>query len=490
MTTAFTNPILPGFHPDPSMCRVGEDFYLVTSTFEFFPGLPIYHSRDLIHWEVIGHGLSRTSQMPLVTGGANAFGIYAPTIRFINGRFYLICTNVAPNEKRAGNFIIWTDDIYGAWSEPIWLDLPGIDPSLFQDDDGTVYYTGTDGDIYLATVDLATGKTGARIHLWAGAGYADIEGPHLYKKDGWYYLLISEGGTSYGHMLTMARSRNITGPYASYENNPVLTNRSTNEKLQATGHADLFQDAAGNWWAVCLAVRPISYPLRHLLGRETNLMPVVWPENEWPVFGDNGHIKLEISGPLPETSIPEGTTEDWVSRYEWDDELLVKKETQVLLHPNTTTLSDEGKLAFCAIRQTDFDTELSGEFSLPELGSCEAGLTAYLNPRHHYEIALQQDDNGKRQLFLRRQIGSLWKVEKEIPVTDTSAVKLILAATKETYTFSYQFAGQDPVTLGTGETQYLTTEVGGVFTGILLGAYATKATAEPIEITVENLILK
>ena len=220
-----TNPILPGFHPDPSICRVGEDFYLVTSTFEYFPGLPIYHSKNLADWQLIGHGLSRPEQLQLSTKNPNAFGLYAPTLRFIKGRFYLVCTNVGASEGVEGNFLIWTDDITGEWSDPIWLDTPGIDPTIFADDDGQTYYLGTHKEIYLRTIDLASGELGPRQNIWTGSGAADPEGPHLYKKDGYYYLLISEGGTSYGHMLTMARSRSLTGPYEACPNNPVMTNQ-------------------------------------------------------------------------------------------------------------------------------------------------------------------------------------------------------------------------------------------------------------------------
>ncbi|MFZ4846040.1 xylan 1,4-beta-xylosidase [Enterococcus sp. DIV1083b] len=473
-----TNPILPGFHPDPSICRVGEDFYLVTSTFEYFPGLPIYHSKNLADWQLIGHGLSRPEQLQLPTKNPNAFGLYAPTLRFIKDRFYLVCTNVGANEGGEGNFLIWTDDIAGEWSDPIWLDTPGIDPTIFADDDGQTYYLGTHKEIYLRTIDLASGDLGPRQNIWTGSGAADPEGPHLYKKDGYYYLLISEGGTSYGHMLTMARSRSLTGPYEACPNNPVMTNRSTNLPLQAAGHADLVQDTKGNWWAVCLAVRPISYPLRHLLGRETCLLPVDW-SNPWPVFGEEGHLPETIqvdTMAAPKETQKKSSKPDYVTLFEWDPTLIEEEPHGFLLHPNQTGLSDQGKLAAVFQRQTAFDQQFQATFDCRQLTDGQAGLTVFLNATHHYEGYLEKTASSQ-QLVFRRQIGSLWKVEKKLPYA-ADTVTLQLSADKETYRFSFVDEQGQAQPLGRGETKYLTTEVGGVFTGIMVGCYASASSSQ------------
>ncbi|HMB24188.1 MAG TPA: glycoside hydrolase family 43 protein, partial [Anaerolineales bacterium] len=208
MSTTFRNPILPGFYPDPSVCRVGEDYYLVTSTFEYFPGLPIFHSRDLVHWRQIGHVLDRPSQLPLDDIRFSG-GLYAPTIRYSNGRFYVINTLVSGKTK-SGNFIVTATDPAGPWSEPYWLEsAPGIDPSLFFDDDGRVWYTGNripaqvqfEGhrEIWLQELDLQSmSLVGDTYSLWDGAirGGVHAEAPHLYKVDGRYYLMIAEGGTA------------------------------------------------------------------------------------------------------------------------------------------------------------------------------------------------------------------------------------------------------------------------------------------------------
>ncbi|WP_279281861.1 glycoside hydrolase family 43 protein [Enterococcus gallinarum] len=462
------NPILPGFHPDPSICRVGADFYLVTSTFEYFPGLPIYHSRNLIDWTLIGHGINRSQQLRLSTKQPNALGLYAPTIRYINERFYIVCTNVGDNGAQEGNFLIWTDDILGEWSQPIWLDTPGIDPTIFEDDDGQCYYLGTHKEIYLRKVDLTGGKLGKQRNIWTGSGAADPEGPHLYKKNGYYYLLISEGGTSYGHMLTMARSRHIEGPYEACTTNPVMSNRSTSLPLQAAGHADLVQDTAGKWWAVCLAVRPISYPLRHLLGRETCLLPVDWSAT-WPVFGDEGH--------LPETLVIETESSqsvpayrEWVTLFEWDPSLIQLTESGFLLQPNANSLPDQKKMAIVLQRQTALKQNFQADFDCQNLTDGEAGMTVFLNATHHYEIALKTSPQGNH-ILLRRQIGSLWKVENSVPYEE-NRIRLFIEGSNRHYRFSYLDDRQNKHLLGSGETSYLTTEVGGVFTGVMMGVYA------------------
>ena len=288
----YQNPILPGFHPDPSICRVGDDFYLVTSSFEYFPGLPIYHSRDLVHWEQIGHCLTRDSQVHLVTGAPNCLNIYAPTIRYHDGLFYVIVTNVTGDNH--GNFIITAKDPAGEWSDPIALPFPGIDPSLFFDEDGKVYYLGTDGGIYLSEMDITTGAAIGETHwLWQGTAN-NPEGPHLYKINGMYYLLLAQGGTELCHMAVLARSESILGPYEPCPHNPILTNIGQSLPIKAAGHADLVEDAEGNWWAVCLGIRPLAYPFRHNLGRETMLVPAKW-ENGWLYAGENGAVLPEFT---------------------------------------------------------------------------------------------------------------------------------------------------------------------------------------------------
>src|SRR6187401_1045930 len=198
----YQNPVVPGFHPDPSVCRVGSDYYLVCSSFEYFPGLPLHRSQDLVHWTLIGYCLTRPEQLPLAGCRASG-GVWAPTIRHHQGEFFVTTTNM----EGRGNFIVRARDPEGPWSDPVWIEQRGIDPSLFFDDDGTVYYTTGAGGALQSTIDIDTGRLLREPTLiWSGSGGQHPEGPHLLRRNGWYYLLLAEGGTEYGHMVTMARS--------------------------------------------------------------------------------------------------------------------------------------------------------------------------------------------------------------------------------------------------------------------------------------------
>ena len=305
----YRNPIIPGYNPDPSVCRAGDDFYLVTSSFEFFPGVPVRTSKNLVNWQLIGHVLDRQSQLPLA-GSPPSGGIYAPTIRYHDGLFYMITTEVNRMfaSGRTGNFIVHAKDPAGPWSEPVFVDQFGIDPSLFWDDDGRCYFCGTGHDeafggqgIVFFEVDPLTGDIlSEKEFISHGSGGKCPEGPHIYKKDGWYYLMLAEGGTEYGHMETIARSRDIRGPYAFCPDGPLLTCRGQSgdcNAVQATGHAELFDDADGNWWVVSLGIRPTG-PMLHHLGRETFLAPVVWKDG-WPYMAQKGVMKPVMDGPLP-----------------------------------------------------------------------------------------------------------------------------------------------------------------------------------------------
>lgn len=488
----YTNPILPGFRPDPSICRVGKDFYLVNSSFEYFPAIPLYHSTDLVHWEQIGHVLTRTEQIDLPKGAPNCLGIYAPTIRYSNGVFYCIVTNVRGSE----NFFVYTDDIHGEWSQPVPLEFTGIDPSLFFDGDGRVYYSGTDRNVYICEMDISTGKAiGERHYVWGGSGANNPEGPHLYKINGKYYLMIAEGGTELGHMVTIARSDSVFGEYEPCPWNPILTNRGTGLPIKAVGHADLVDDANGNWWAVCLGNRPLGYPFRHSLGRETMLAPFVWKDG-WPLFGAGGHVLEEMEAPEagepiaaddpPVTGryVPGSDTYDdfsgealppyWNYIYRPIEGMTELTEEGLLLRGNGFSLSDDEPKAILLRRQEHFDFRVETKLSLRG-GDGEAGLTIYMNNRHHYEAALVRR-GGQDFVILRRQIGSLKAVEREIPLEGGEAA-LRLEGNREWLRFTYNTDGAEFTELGGGEASYLTTEVGGCFTGNYVGLYAVDTTA-------------
>ena len=310
MGVALKNPLLPGFYPDPSICRVDDDFYMVASSFSYFPGVPIFHSRDLAHWEQIGHVLDRPGQLSLgpfeVSGG-----IFAPTIRWHDGLFYVITTNASGR----GNFIVTAERPEGPWSEPHWLEeAEGIDPSLFWDEDGAAYYIGTSEAkpenggrpmIWISEIDLDKFcLKGEKTYLWSGslAEPAWPEAPHLYKVNGYYYLMIAEGGTEHFHSESIARAESIRGPYHSYMGNPILTQRHLGMKapVASTGHGDLVELKDGTWYMVFLASRPYGGYHKNL-GRETFIAPVEW-EAGWPVVSPgNGSIQFTYEGPdLPE----------------------------------------------------------------------------------------------------------------------------------------------------------------------------------------------
>ncbi|MET4696199.1 glycoside hydrolase family 43 protein [Endozoicomonas lisbonensis] len=338
--TSFTNPILQGAYPDPSICRVGDDFYMVNSSFEMFPGLPIHHSRDLVNWELIGHGLHRREQCIdtiCLSDVESDGGIHAPTMRYHKGLFYIITTNVyAPRNCPADfnpcrNFIITAKNPAGPWSDPqVIEDAPGIDPDIFFDDDGKVWYVGThtpedqaypgQGEIWLQELDLKTfSLKGERHFLWRGTGGDWVEGPHLYKYNGRYYLMTAEGGTGFNHAVTVASSSTITGPYISNPKNPVLTSRhlGLDYWVNSTGHGDLVQLSDGRWYMVCLGIRN-DIEGRSNMGRETHLVPVKWEadhfgidENQsdilWPVCAP-GTGRVEHNDELPFSNHP--TTEN------------------------------------------------------------------------------------------------------------------------------------------------------------------------------------
>ena len=491
----YRNPILPGFYPDPSICRAGDDYYLVASTFEYFPGVPIFHSRNLADWEQIGHCLTRPSQLPLSDTSASS-GVYAPTIRHHNGRFYMVTTHF-PDK---GHFFVYADDPTGEWSDPIWVRVgddvasyESIDPSLFFDDDGKVYFTCNQfgkGIIQLE-IDIETGERVREAQtIWTGTGGSHAEAPHLYKINGMYYLVIAEGGTHIGHMVTIARSESPYGPFEPCPHNPILTHRSTDHIIQATGHADLLQAANGSWWAVCLGIQqkwPNGFPPCHNIGRETFLAPVTWDDEGWPTVGNNGMIDLEMETdqlpgePAPQTSaqyrddftLPELDMRwNFIRNPQADAWSLGNDPGYLQLNGSAVTLDDMDSPTFIGRRQQHH--RLHAETRLhfdPATDNEEAGLTAYMNDRHHYEIAVTQRE-GQNVVIVRQHIGMLSAVVAEAPLS-SDVVILAVDIDEDEYRFSYGADGEELQYLATGEMRYLSTEIAGGFTGVYLGLYAT-----------------
>ena len=489
--TIFTSPILPGFHADPSICRVGDDYYLVTSTFEYFPGVPVYHSRDLVNWRQVGHVLTRKSQLNLDKMRASR-GIFAPTIRHHNGTFYMITTVVGGR----GNFYVTATNAAGPWSEPVWLDRAGIDPSLFFDADGKVYYTrqvdGERGYSGQQLLNLQNGRLEGDIkELWRGTGGVWPEGPHLYKVNGKYYLMISEGGTSYDHMLTVARSDSPWGPFEPNPKNPILTHRHLPDNpFQALGHGDLVETPDG-WWVTFLGFRPQGGRYHHI-GRETFLAPVTW-EDGWPVVNGGKPIPATLPAPKlkPHPWPKEPARDEFDSRTLrlcWNylrnpvetNYSLTAQPGWLRLHGSAVTLTDVDTPTFIGQPQTALNSHAATLLSFhPQHPNEEAGLVLRGNDKNHYEIGITLRD-GERKVFFRKVLDGK-VVEPVVYATAMdSDTPLTIKADPLRYEFFYSASHGQTISLGTALTRDLSTEkmntqkdAGFNFTGVYIGLFAT-----------------
>ena len=497
----------------PTVCRVGSTFYLATSSFEYFPGVPLYRSENLVSWEPVGHCLTRDSQLDLSDAAASG-GIYAPTLRHHDGTFYLVTTDVSG----AGDFLVTADDPAGDWSDPVSLDAPGFDPDLFVNGD-TAYLTYAHGPtlsettVRQAEVDLDTGDVGEERELWRGIEGSFAEAPHLYETDGTYYLLTAEGGTHTGHMVVAARSDDPTGPFEGCPHNPVLSHRGhPTADITATGHGDLVRAADGSWWLVFLGIRQHGgHPGWHHLGRETFLAPVEWVDG-WPVVDGGDPVTTEMTvdslpgdGTPPATprpARPTRTTFDGAGpergpqeATDGVDSLDVAFEFRrnpardayslaagdgLTLWGRTDRLGQRGA-TFVGRRQAQFDCRTVVDLAFdPERGE-EAGLAAVMDERHRYEVGVTRRDE-KPWVVVRRRLGDVAEEVADVPVNG-DAHRLVVEATTERYRFlcdgvGGDGTGDDPTELATLATRYLATEVGGGFTGVYLGMYATSGEEE------------
>lgn len=474
----FTNPIIPGFFSDPSICRVADDYYLITSTFEYFPGVPVFHSKDLVNWEMIGYCITRDSQLP------KGLSIYAATIRYNNGIFYMITTNTGNN---GGNFYVTAKNPAGPWSDPIWIEAQGIDPDLFFDDDGKAYVISSPFDLY--EIDIKTGKflTQGR-KLWNGAGGRYAEGPHIYKKDGFYYLMAAEGGTEEAHSETIARSKNIWGPYNLNPANPILTHVNAagqGNPIQGVGHADITQAHDGSWWMVFHGYRTVGGGVQHILGRETCLAPVTWPTNGWPVVNGNGVVTLNMITPTlplkPFASKPTKTDFDTDKlEMEWNyirypvtnNYSLMARKDFLRLTGSEQTIENRKSPTFVGRRLQDmyFTATTQLEFN-PNKPNEEAGMIL-LNNGSHFDILIKQS-KGKRVLVSRLRFGASVIHESEESVLKPGPVKLMIKGDRSTFTFSYAQGKDTFKEIQKVDSKFLSSETAGGFTGVFVGLYVT-----------------
>ena len=511
----FSNPIIRGGYPDPSICKVGDTFYLVNSSFEYFPGLPIHKSKDLINWELIGYGLHRKSQVDstvnLIDVQSNG-GIHAPTIRYKDGVYYIITTNVYYDEKQKKaemvNFIITAKNPAGPWSDPIHiLGAPGIDPDLFFDDNGKVWYVGNqmpenpnfngEGEIWLQELDINEFKLVGEKHLlWRGAcGGVWAEGPHMYKKDGRYYLLIAEGGTSFNHAVMVALSDNVEGPYISNPRNPIITSRhlSYDNWVNSTGHGDIIELDDGRNYMVLLGIRN-QIERGSNMGRETFLAPITWEREPfewketkhlWPVVSPKtGRIELSndfvFNNSIQniETSFKDNFESDILNlkwnfrRYPIENIFHLNKNDKrlnLICHPNQ--IKERGRAALLGFKQTESSFEYLTQMHFePNTNGSEAGISFFQKDDNYINFTLIKD-NGKHylQAYVVKN-GELISTKKEHLEQFKGQIKFKVIADKEAYKLYFSTKGTYFNLFATLDGSSLKSNG---YTGAHLGLYAT-----------------
>lgn len=493
------NPILSGFYPDPSICRVGKDFYLVSSSFAYFPGVPIFHSTDLAHWEQIGNILNRESQFP-AEGSRISQGIYAPTIRFHEGIYYMITTNIS----YGGNFIVTAKQPEGPWSDPFYLGdgAKGIDPSLFFDDDNRCYYVGTrpnpegvryngDWEIWIQELDIQKmALIGESMAIWKGAVKDVIwpEAPHIYKKGEYYYLVHAEGGTGPEHSISVARSKKLFQWFEGCPRNPIFTHRNLGEDYPIiyAGHGDLVDDEKGNWYIVMLASRPCK---KHCsMGRETFLAKVIW-EQEWPVINPGlGRLEEQVEIPLKEERFGQEVMEsDHFYFYgdQLDDRFLgiikrsdemysLNKRTGFLrLFTSKETINEKKSASYLGVRQKSYNFHVStGMEFVPKEQNETAGLVLYQDHKNNLKIEIIKKDTG-RNIRLTSCICNEEKVIGEQKLETDGLIEIQLRAREQVA--EVWIKEKNTLELVTANIDLLpyTTEQAGGFVGCTIGMYTS-----------------
>jgi xylan 1,4-beta-xylosidase len=509
----YRNPIIAGFYPDPSVVRVDSDYYLVTSSFAYFPGLPVFHSTDLVNWKLIGHALTRRSQLKLENGEGISRGIFAPTIRFHQGVFYIITTDV----DGIGNFYITAPDPAGPWSDPVRLPaINGIDPDIFFDADGRVYITHNgepegpalyDGHraIWLWEYDLEQRRVIAgsgRVIVNGGVDLSKqpiwIEAPHLYQVNGWYYLSCAEGGTADQHSQVVFRTRSLSESFVPYEDNPILTQRDLDpareHPITSTGHADFVQTPAGEWWAVFLGIRAYDRDF-HNTGRETFLLPVRW-ENDWPVILDPQTVvpwqvrlpAMQPAGPgIPPQSgnfvwrddfDKPGLNPAWnrvrTSTTQWAQ--LDADAGTLYLEALPIPLREKSQPAFLARRQQHQDFVVSTRMELPQSQGVIAGLVAFQSSDFHYFLGVRKTGQSYAIFLQAVQDGVVNILASSDVITPARHIVLSLEQEGSLLAFYYSPEGspESHELIRNVDAKLLSTQVAGGFVGATIGVHARR----------------
>jgi xylan 1,4-beta-xylosidase len=510
-TTTLVNPILTGFYPDPSVVQVGKDYYLVNSTFSYFPGIPVFHSQDLKNWKQIGNVISRPSQMDFM-GEKLTRGLFAPAISYHNGTYYVTCTDI----DHDGNFVVTAKNPAGPWSDPIRVpQVHGIDPSLFFDEDNKAYiiYNSDAPDrkplysghrtIRIYEIDPITLKViGEEKQLVNGGVDLSkkpvwIEAPHIMKRFGWYYLYAAEGGTSVNHTEVVFRSKSVWGPYVAYENNPILTQRGLPEDrkdpVTSAGHAQFVDGPDGKTYAIFLAVRPYEGDYYNT-GRETFIAPVTW-EDEWPIINpDTKEIQYRYTAAFGEVkqkgALPQAGNFGYTLTFEksLDPALLfmrtidsssfsLSKKNGLSLKLKPETIMESGNPSFIGKRQQHLycTTETELDFSANSEKE-KAGLTIFQDEHHFYLISKSMDQNKPViQLYKSSPTGKEMGLLSQMPLAGAAPVKLRITAEGGSYSFYFSNGPGWQLLKDKLDAKFLSTKEAGGFIGCLFGMYATSS---------------
>ncbi len=472
--TQIQNPVLTGFHPDPSILRVGEDYYLATSTFEWFPGVRIHHSKDLVHWRTLKPPLRRSSQLDMV-GNPNSCGIWAPCLSHDGQQFHLIYTDVktwnAGPFKDSHNYLVTCADIEGEWSEPIYLNSNGFDPSLFHDTDGRKWLVNMLWDhrvgknqfagIVLREYSPKEQKLiGESKNIFSGTPIGLVEGPHIYKRNGWYYLLTAEGGTSYEHAVSLARSRNLDGPYEIQPSNPVLTSWGNSSlEIRKAGHASLVETQNGEWYLAHLCGRPLEPNLTRgfcPLGRETSLQAMQWNDDWLYVRGGGNNPHSKVIAPNLEQVIWEKAPArddfnqpalrlDWQSlRIPTDPSWmsLTQRQGFLRLYGRESPTSSHNQ-SLIARRLQDFNATVTTHLEFePKHFQQMAGLAAFYDTKHWVYLRVSSHEIlGKTLNILVLDAGNYSEpLEQEVPIQGNVHLRIVFE--HQTFHFAYSSDAQ------------------------------------------------
>ncbi|WP_412467543.1 glycoside hydrolase family 43 protein [Pedobacter sp. KLB.chiD] len=508
----FTNPILAGFYPDPSITKVGADYYLVNSTFSYFPGIPVFHSKDLKNWKQIGNVIERNTQMTFLGDGTSR-GLFAPSINYHKGTFYMTCTNI----DKGGNFVMTAKNPAGPWSDPVWLrEVRGIDPSLFFDDDKAYIVYNSDAPdnkplysghrtIRTYEFDPATLEVVGTEHLLVNGGVditkkpVWIEGPHIFKREGWYYICAAEGGTSVNHSQVILRSRSATGPYVPYEKNPILTQRDLDPNranpITSTGHAELIEGPDGKTYAIFLAVRPYEGNFYNT-GRETFIAPVRWTDG-WPIINpDFKEVQYQYEANFKEVKQkgipPQSGNFSYRTTFDkgLDPSLLflrkndsswyqLDKKNGLTMKLKPETCMEKTNPAFLGKRQQHMFCSASTALHFsPKSENEKAGLMIFQGEFNFYFMCKSLKEKAAViQLFKGDKATNQMVLLTEMPLPDPSAdIQLEIEAKGGLYDFKYRQGGSEWKVLKKDvDGKYLSTQAAGGFIGSLFALYATSS---------------